>query len=113
MPLRLLNRTVQVAIDIAMLSLAYWLAFLFRLEFSIPRPWFHVLLVTWPYVVGLQYAALASFGVPRLSWRYISIGDVTRVLGAVSVANAVMLLIRLVGPVIGPKIEIVVIPLGV
>jgi FlaA1/EpsC-like NDP-sugar epimerase len=113
MPLRLLNRTVQIAIDVAILSVAYWLAFLFRLEFSIPRAWFHVLLVTWPYVVILQYAALAAFGVPRLSWRYISIGDVSRVLLAVSVANAVMLLIRLVGPYVGPQVEVVVIPLGV
>jgi FlaA1/EpsC-like NDP-sugar epimerase len=113
MPLRLLNRTVQIALDIAILSVAYWLAFLFRLEFSIPRPWFHVLLVTWPYVVTLQYASLAAFGVPRLSWRYISIGDVTRVVTAVSAANAVMVLIRLAGPVFGPQLEIVVIPLGV
>ena len=113
MPLRLLNRTVQVALDIAILSFAYWLAFLFRLEFSLPRPWLHVLLVTWPYVVILQYAALAAFGVPRLSWRYISIGDVTRVLVAVSVANAVMLAIRLGGPLVGSKLDILIIPLGV
>jgi len=113
MPLRLLNRTVQIAIDIAVLSLAYWLSFLFRLEFAIPRPWLHVLLVTWPYAVILQYAGLALFGVPRLSWRYISIGDVTRVLSAVSVANAVLLFVRLVGPYIGPQLEILVIPLGV
>jgi FlaA1/EpsC-like NDP-sugar epimerase len=113
MPLRLLNRTVQIAIDIAILSLAYWLAFLFRFEFSMPRTWFRVLLVTWPYVVILQYAALAAFGVPRLSWRYISIGDVSRVVSAVMAANAVMLLIRLAGPLANTPLEIVVIPLGV
>jgi FlaA1/EpsC-like NDP-sugar epimerase len=113
MPLRLLNRTVQVVLDIAILSLAYWLAFLFRLEFSIPSPWLRVLLVTWPYVVFLQYASLAAFGVPRLSWRYISIGDVTRVLIAVSVANGVMLAVRLGGLVISPVLEVLVIPLGV
>jgi FlaA1/EpsC-like NDP-sugar epimerase len=113
MPVRLLNRSVQIAIDIVILSAAYWLAFLFRLEFAIPAPWFHVLLVTWPYVVLLQYAGLVMFGVPRLSWRYINIGDVTRVLSAVSVANALMLLIRLVGPYVDSRIEVVVIPLGV
>ncbi len=113
MPLRLFNRTVQITIDIAVLSLAFWLAFLFRLEFAIPRAWFHVLLATWPYVVILQYVALVFFGVPRLSWRYISIGDVTRVLSAISVANAVLLVIRFVGPLVGPQLSIVVIPLGV
>src|SRR6185369_14212989 len=96
-----LNRTVQIALDVAILSVAYWLAFLFRLEFAISRPWFHVLLVTWPYVVALQYASLAAFGVPRLSWRYINIGDVSRLLSAVLVANGVMLAVRLVAPAIG------------
>jgi FlaA1/EpsC-like NDP-sugar epimerase len=113
MPLRLLNRTVQVALDIAILSLAYWLAFLFRFEFSIPASWLRVLLFTWPYVVLLQYAALVGFGVPRLSWRYISIGDVTRVMSAIFAANAVMLLIRLVGPFFGQHLVVLVIPLGV
>src|SRR5262245_28555023 len=112
MPLRLLNRTVQIVLDVAILSLAYWLAFLFRLEFSIPPVWLRVLLVTWPYVVILQYAALAAFGVPRLSWRYISIGDMTRVLSAVSLATVVMTLIRLGGPLIGPHLSILIIPLG-
>src|SRR5262249_41539818 len=104
MPLRLLNRTVQIALDIAILSFAYWLAFLFRLEFSIPAPWLMVLLITWPYVVAVQYAALTVFGVPRMSWRYISMGDVTRVLTAVFAANAVMLVIRLVGPLLGENV---------
>jgi len=113
MPLRLLNRTVQIALDVAILSVAYWLAFLFRLEFSISATWFRVLLVTWPYAVILQYASLAAFGVPRLSWRYISIGDVTRVLTAVSAANAVLLLVRLFGPALGRHLDVVVIPLGV
>jgi FlaA1/EpsC-like NDP-sugar epimerase len=113
MPLRLLNRTVQIALDLAILSLAYWLAFLFRLEFTIPSPWLGVLLVTWPYVVAIQYAALTLFGVPRLSWRYISILDVTRVLTAISAANAVLLVIRLLGPLFGPHLALLVIPLGV
>ncbi|HUS28118.1 MAG TPA: polysaccharide biosynthesis protein, partial [Kofleriaceae bacterium] len=108
-----MNRTVQVAIDAVILSLAYWLAFLFRLEFAISATWFRVLLVTWPYVVILQYASLSAFGVPRLSWRYISILDVTRVLSAVTTANAVLLVIRLMGPLIGPHLELVVIPIGV
>jgi FlaA1/EpsC-like NDP-sugar epimerase len=114
MPLWLFNRTVQVALDVAILSIAYWLAFLFRLEFSLPSPWFGVLLVTWPYVVILQYASLAAFGVPRLSWRYISIADLKRVLTAIAIASSVMLVVRLAGPRIGGEwFEIVLIPVGV
>jgi len=113
MPQALLNRTVQVGVDIAILSLAYLLAFLFRLEFSIPHMWMNVLLVTWPYVVLLQYLALVAFGVPRLSWRYISIGDMGRVISGVAVASAVLLVVRLLGPATKLPLSVVVIPLGV
>ena len=41
---RLLNRGLQIVLDVAVLSIAYWLAFLFRLEFSLPRQWLNVLL---------------------------------------------------------------------
>src|SRR2546422_902259 len=115
MPLRLvMNRTVQVAIDAAILSLAFWSAFLFRFEFRIPSLYFRLLLVTWPYVVLLQYGSLAAFGVPRLSWRYINIGDVTRVLVGIAAATAVMVTIRLIGPLVGSQhLGLFVIPIGV
>ncbi len=113
MPLRLFNRTVQVALDVLILSLAYALAFLFRFEFTLPRPWSHVLLFTLPYALILQYAALTLLGVPRLSWRYISIGDVTRILVAVALASSAMFAMRLIGPMVWPGVVLVVIPFGV
>ena len=110
---RLLNRTVQVALDVAVLSVAYWLAFLFRFEFLIPGPFLRVLLITWPYVVLLNYAGLAASGVPRMSWRYFNIGDASRVLLAVSASTGVLVAIRLIGPRISIHMAAVVIPLGV
>ncbi|MBL9013837.1 MAG: polysaccharide biosynthesis protein [Myxococcales bacterium] len=110
---RLLNRSIQIALDCAVLSVAYWLAFLFRLEFSLPSAWLKVLLVTWPYVVILQYVGLTVFGVPRMSWRYVNIGDVGRILFAVGASTALLIAIRMIGPWVGESIEIVVIPLGV
>jgi FlaA1/EpsC-like NDP-sugar epimerase len=113
MPIRLLNRGVQVALDAFVLSLAYWLAFLFRFEFRIPSDWLTVLFVTWPYVLILQYASLTLFGVPRMSWRYVSIGDVVRVLVALFAATAVLAAVRLIGPFISESVSVVIIPLGV
>src|SRR4051812_20553292 len=111
---RLLNRTVQVALDVVVLSIAYWLAFLFRFEFGLPAPWGGVLLVTWPYVVLLQFLALAALGVPRMSWRYFSIGDASRVLIAVALATMVLVAVRVVGHrVIDDAFAPVLIPLGV
>jgi FlaA1/EpsC-like NDP-sugar epimerase len=111
MPLRLLNRGVQIAIDACILSLAYWFAFLFRLEFSFPDDWLTVLLVTWPYVVVLQYAGLTAFRVPRMSWRYISIGDVVRIASALGTVTLVLVVVRIVAPRVDAAI--VIIPFGV
>jgi FlaA1/EpsC-like NDP-sugar epimerase len=108
-----LNRSLQIAIDVAIMSFAYWLAFLFRFEFRIPAEWSPTLLVTWPYIVILQYACLAVFGVPRMSWRYFSIGDAARVWFAASVAAAAFAAVRLGGREISEQLQVVVIPLGV
>ncbi len=110
---RLINRGLQIVFDALVLSLAYWLAFLFRLEFNIPATWMKVLLVTWPYVVILQYGGLAAFGVPRMSWRYVSIRDAARVAYAMAAATAVLVAARLTLPMVGGNLDVVVIPLGV
>ena len=113
MPLRLLNRSVQIVLDVAMLSIAYWLAFLFRFEFSIPASWLHVLLFTWPYVVICHYAGLALLGVPKMSWRYVNMGDIGRVLGAVAASTAVLAIIRFVGFYTHEDFKVLAIPAGV
>jgi FlaA1/EpsC-like NDP-sugar epimerase len=108
-----LNRSLQFALDVALLSLAYWLAFLFRFEFNLTSTWFRVLTTTWPYVVILQYAGLALFGIPRMSWRYVSIVDAARMLLAFAVATLVLIAARLIGPQAGEHMSLFVIPLGV
>jgi FlaA1/EpsC-like NDP-sugar epimerase len=110
---RFLNRGLQIVLDVAVLSIAYWLAFLFRLEFSLPGRWPTVLLVTWPYVVGLQYAGLAVFGIPRMSWRYVSLREAGKVLYAMAAASAILVALRLGLPRIGERADLVVIPFGV
>ncbi len=108
-----LNRSLQIALDVAVLSVAYWLAFLFRFEFSLSPNWFRVLMVTWPYVVILEYAALAMFGVPRMSWRYISIGDAARMLVAGVCATSIIATVRLIGPLAAKHLAMFMVPLGV
>ncbi|HWU90264.1 MAG TPA: nucleoside-diphosphate sugar epimerase/dehydratase, partial [Kofleriaceae bacterium] len=108
---RLLNRGLQVVLDIAILSVAYWLAFLFRFEFSIPGVWVDVLLVSWPSVVALQYTGLAVAGVPRMSWRYTSLPDIRRMLLALGASAAVLAALRLALP--AASLTVFVIPLGI
>ena len=107
---RFFNRGLTVVLDAAVLSIAYWMAWLFRLELSVDS-YLDVILVTWPYVIALQYASLAAFGVPRMSWRYVSMRDAARVLFAGAASTAVLVAARLTLPGLGTKL--VIIPLGV
>lgn len=107
---RFLNRGLTVVFDAAVLSLAYWLAWLFRTEFA-PGAALDVILITWPYVILLQYACLAALGVPRMSWRYVSMRDAARMLYAGGLSTAVLVALRLGLPALG--VRLVVIPLGV
>ena len=98
--------------DVAVLSVAYWLAFLFRFEFSLPTSYFRVVLATWPYIVILHYAALSLFRVPQMSWRYIGIGDLGRMFAALTSSTLVLVIARLVGPFV-KRGGVVGIPFGV
>ena len=106
-----LNRSLRTVLDVTVLSVAYWLAFLFRFELQITSQGAGVLFVSWPYVIVLQYAALAAFGVPRMAWRYVSMIDTARVLIAMGCSGIVLLVLRLLTPMTG--LSILVVPLGV
>lgn len=110
---RYLTRGLQVAIDLLVLSAAYWLAFLLRFEMHIPPLWMTVALATWPYVVALEYGVLALFGVPRFAWRYIGIRETMRMAQAMAASALIVLLVRLSLEDIGGLIGFVVVPLGV
>src|SRR5512139_2208066 len=113
MTARLLNRTIQIALDVTVLSIAYWLAFLFRFEFNIPHQWMRVLLTTWPYVVLIHYIGLSLFGVPRMSWRYVSIGDIGPVLFGMAASTSLLVAVRAIGPALTESFMVVLIPFGV
>jgi FlaA1/EpsC-like NDP-sugar epimerase len=110
---RYLTRGLQVGLDLLVLSAMYWLAFLFRFEFRIPSMWMTVALATWPYVLGLEYGVLTLFGVPRFSWRYISMRETLRIAQAMAGSALVLGVVRLVLEDVGGLIRFVVVPLGV
>jgi FlaA1/EpsC-like NDP-sugar epimerase len=109
MPL-FVRRSLQVVLDLAVLSIAYWLGFLFRFEFSIPHSWFASALIGWPYVVLIEYALLSALGVPRFSWRYVSIRETERIALALVLATLLLVGLRLALPIM---LEVFVVPYGV
>src|SRR5512139_1488737 len=107
---RFFRRGLQVAFDLALLSCAYWLGFLFRFEFSIPAAWLAPSLIGWPYVVLVEYAMLSALGVPSYSWRYVSIRETARIAVALALATGILVGLRLAAPVV---LEVVVLPYSV
>ena len=107
---RFFRRSLQVVFDLAVLSCAYWLAFLFRFEFSVPTAWLAPSVIGWPYVVLIEYALISALGVPRYSWRYISIRETARIAIATAIATVILTGLRVAAPV---TLEIVVLPYGV
>lgn len=103
--------TFRLLIDLGVLSVAFWLAYLFRFEFQLPPRVVAGMLLYWPGALAVQYAALVTFRVTRMSWRYLHMRDAVRVLAALAVPNAVVLALRVAGLL--PMAPGGVIPLGV
>src|SRR5262249_49168167 len=110
---RYLTRGLQVALDFGVLSLAFWFGFLFRFEFQMPESWGGVAVVCWPYVILLQYGVLVAFGVPRFSWRYVSMRESLRIAVALFASTALMVTLRFTLGHVEGALSLAVIPLGV
>jgi FlaA1/EpsC-like NDP-sugar epimerase len=87
-------RALQTVTDAVVLSAALWLAFQLRFDWRVPPDMFRRFLLTWPYVVTLQYVLLALLGIPRFSWRYIGLREATRIFGATAIGSVVLGAVR-------------------
>lgn len=87
------------AVDSVVMALAYVTAFLLRFDFE--EPWWGWRLVAYSFVTvwAVQGLAMVLFGCNRLLWRYLSVGDLPRFIGAMGVSTAVLLLLRVLLPV--------------
>ncbi|MEZ4273317.1 MAG: nucleoside-diphosphate sugar epimerase/dehydratase [Myxococcota bacterium] len=88
------NKIWQRLTDLAVLSLAFWLAFFIRFDGQVPFQMFKRLMFTWPYVVGFQYIVLVAFGVPRHVWRYVSLIEARKIAAALLTASVIFVAIR-------------------
>ena len=89
-------RSLQIGIDLAVLSASLWAALWLRFEGGVPLQMFKRVLFLWPYIVAFQYVLLALMGVPRYSWRYIGLREAVRILGALGASGTVLLGARLI-----------------
>jgi FlaA1/EpsC-like NDP-sugar epimerase len=113
---RFTRRSSQFVIDIGVLMLAFFLAMLLRFDWNVPRVMFRQLMIVLPYVVLSQYAFLSAFGIPRFSWRYISLRDTVRIFGAIASATALLVVVRFLSPHLTNQFPLArygIVPLGV
>ncbi len=94
----LLTRQVQYVLDLMVLVAAFMLAYSFRFEFRLDSFWLFNSTIQLPFVVLLQFAALAVFGVYSFVWRYIGMSEVQAFVKAIFWSGLVMVLIRLSFP---------------
>lgn len=113
---RIVSRSWQIVIDLAVLAVALWLAFQLRFDWDPPAQMTKRLFFVLPYVVGLEYLALLLFGVTRLSWRYIGLRDIKKIVLSLLAASSVLLVARIVSGVLvadAPRTQYALLPYGV
>jgi FlaA1/EpsC-like NDP-sugar epimerase len=103
-------------VDLAILSLAFWAAMFFRFDGALPMQMFKRALFAWPYLVGVEFAVLTLFSVPRFSWRFIGMKEAIRVAEATGLVALILFLARILAIQIVPTwpyAQYALIPLGV
>jgi len=106
-------RGLQLVVDLLILSLGYWLAFMLRFEFQPDFETFKLLFFSWPYVMILEVSVMTLLGVPQVVWRYVGLKDASRILIALGVSTAVLVVLRLGLEPWGGYAVFVMIPLGI
>jgi FlaA1/EpsC-like NDP-sugar epimerase len=81
------HRLWQVAVDAALIAVAWWLAFQLRFDFEVPPYYETMLRETILFVVAIQLSVFVAFGFYQRWWRYVSTRDMWRALIGVAVAS--------------------------
>jgi len=90
----LVMRAVRVVLDLLALFAALAIAFALRFDGVLPPRFAHQLSVIWPWAVGLEYACLLLFQVPRTSWRFFSLREAGLTLLATLTSSVILVVLR-------------------
>lgn len=93
-----LTRRVQFVLDLAVLVLAFVLAYLLRFEFEIPEPWLGRLPIQLPLVAMVQFSTLLLTGIYSFVWRYVGLRELGTFVRAAGFAAVPLLLLRFALP---------------
>ena len=92
----------EVALDLVLLTVAYYLAFLLRFEGFAETAWLYLFAQTVPVVVSVQLLALVAFRAYRTLWRFLALTDVLLMARALTVGGlAAAALLLVIAPIPG------------
>ncbi|MGI8945301.1 MAG: polysaccharide biosynthesis protein [Thermoleophilaceae bacterium] len=80
-----------MAVDVALVALAYYLAFVLRFDVGIPPRYQDLLLQTVGFVVLMKLCLFAAFGLYSKLWRFVDQADFESIVKAVVVASFVLI----------------------
>ena len=113
---RIANKSAQFFVDLAVLSIAYWLAWLFRFELGLSDQMLKRSFFAWPYVVVFEYGVLLATGVTAYAWRYVGLHETLRIGWATAAASASFAVLRIVSAALldsVPQVQYALLPMGV
>jgi len=86
-------QSVKLLLHLALLPLAYFLAFGVRFDFQIPPQYWHMLLATLPVALVVRFGAFALLRVHRGWWRYVSLVDLLALLKATTLSSLTLVVV--------------------
>ena len=86
-----LHRLGQVSVDLVLIALAWWLAFVVRFDGEVPGRYDKLFLVTLGVVVGLKIAVFVAFRFYTRWWRFTGIQDLEQIVIACVVASLLVI----------------------
>ena len=89
-----LRRPTQFLLDIAVLSVAFFLAYLPAINVQLADLYLDIALRQLPFVVLVQFSALFLVGAYSILWRYVSIEDLKVFLTAAFLSGAILITLR-------------------
>lgn len=102
----LLNRRVQVSLDICVLGLSFVMAYVIRFEFGLPAAEAQRLKWQLPAVVLLQLLCQWGWGIYRFVWRYVGLAELRAFIGAALTCLCVLLVVRFGLPAMTPDLRV-------
>ena len=95
---RLMSRTTQFVLDVAVLGASFVLAYLLRFDFVLTGDQARNLTIQLPLVLMLQFSALFVAGIYSFIWRYVGLAELWSFVKAAFWSGAVLLALRLALP---------------